>query len=408
MRSTILAILTILTGVVPVLLAIVGCGGAQAEKPVDTSVVPAEDYQVRRADFVQNFLMTGELKSVRSDNILVPPSSSWNIQLRWMEVDGARVETGQRVVELDNTALLNEAEEKYLLVLDKHDELAQRKAELAGEGEDKVFTLEQKQVELDKAEIEAAVPEAILERREHQERQLQLQRARNERDKAQRDLEALRESTVSQLAVLELSLEKAERELQAAERAMETLVLRAPRDGLFVVAENFGEGRKFQVGDSAWTGLTVARIPDLSEMLVEAMLIDVDDGRVKIGDHAECTMDAYPELPLKCEIVSMTPIAQEAGRRSLRRVFRVVVELERTDPERMRPGMSVRVDVEAFRVPEALLAPRGGLDLEAEPQVAFLRGGGRAEVTIGACNALDCVVHDGLSEGDRLTPTLER
>jgi HlyD family secretion protein len=405
MRS---AILTILVGAGALSLAVVGCGGAQAEKQVEASVVPSQDYRVRRADFVQNFLMTGELKSVRSDNILVPPSSSWNIQLRWMEVDGARVERGQKVVELDNTALLNEAEEKYLLVLDKHDELAQRKAELAGEEEDKTFALEQKRVEFEKAEIEAAVPEAILERREHQERQLALQRAQNERDKAQRDLDSFGESTVSQLAVLELSLEKAERELEAAERAMETLVLRAPRDGLFVVAENFGEGRKFQIGDSAWTGLSVANIPDLSEMQVEAMLNDVDDGRVKIGDRAECTMDAYPELPLNCEIVSMTPIAQEAGRRSLRRAFRVVVDLERTDPERMRPGMSVRVDVEAFHVPQVLLAPRGGLDLETEPQVAFLRGGGRAEVTIGACNAMDCVVHDGLSEGDRLMPAFER
>ncbi len=64
------------------ILAGAGCGGTQAEKPAEPETMPAEDYRVRRADFVQRFLLTGELKSVRSDNILVPPNPSWNIQIR--------------------------------------------------------------------------------------------------------------------------------------------------------------------------------------------------------------------------------------------------------------------------------------------------------------------------------------
>ena len=89
-------------------------------------------------------------------------------------------------------------------------------------------------------------------------------------------------------------------------------------------------------------------------------------------------------------------------RRSLRRSFRVIVDLDKTYSERMRPGMSVKVEVEAFRLPETLLAPRGGLDLEAEPPIALLQGGDNREVRIGPCNALDCVVEDGLSDGERL------
>jgi hypothetical protein len=64
--------------------------------------------------------------------------------------------------------------------------------------------------------------------------------------------------------------------------------------------------------------------------------------------------------------------------------------------------MSLKVEVDAFRLPDVLLAPRGGLSLETEPAVAFLRGGDNREVEIGACNALECIVESGLSEGDRL------
>jgi multidrug resistance efflux pump len=346
--------------------------------------------------------MTGELEAVRSDRILVPPNPSWQIQIRWMEEDGARVKGGQKVVELDNTALVGELDEKTLAVLQRRDELEQQRAELAGQEEDKRFQLEQKRVELDKAEIDAAIPESILERREYQERQLDYVRAQTEYDKALEDLDSFRESSEAQLAVLEIALVKAEREVGVAERAIETLALRAPRDGLLVIAENPREGRKFQVGDTAWVGLTVARLPDLSAMRVEAVLIDVDDGRIKVGDSASCVMDAYPELPIDCRVTGITPIAQEPERRSLRRSFRVRVELDETHADRMRPGMSVKVEVEAFRIPDVLLAPRGGLDLDSEPAVAFLRGGDDREVAIGACNERECIVEDGLSEGDGL------
>ena len=125
-------------------------------------------------------------------------------------------------------------------------------------------------------------------------------------------------------------------------------------------------------------------------------------GRIKIGDAATCTMDAYPELSIPCRVIEITPIAREPQFRSLRRNFRVMIELGENYPDRMRPGMSVKVEVEAFRLPDSLLAPRGALNLEVEPPVAFLRGGGDREVRLGACNALECIVEDGLSEDDRL------
>ena len=161
----------------------VACGGAQADRTPSPEPAPTEDLRVRQGDFVQRFLMTGALEAVRSDRIIVPPNPSWQIQIRWMEEDGARVETGQKVVELDNTALVGELDEKTLAVLELRDDLAQQRAELAGQEEDKIFQLEQKRIELEKAEIDATVPESILERRDYQERQLALRRAQNEYDK---------------------------------------------------------------------------------------------------------------------------------------------------------------------------------------------------------------------------------
>jgi hypothetical protein len=64
--------------------------------------------------------------------------------------------------------------------------------------------------------------------------------------------------------------------------------------------------------------------------------------------------------------------------------------------------MSVRVEVLAPAVRNALLAPRAGLDLGADPPRARLAGGLSPAVRLGPCTATECVIEQGLREGDRL------
>jgi multidrug efflux pump subunit AcrA (membrane-fusion protein) len=89
-------------------------------------------------------------------------------------------------------------------------------------------------------------------------------------------------------------------------------------------------------------------------------------------------------------------------RRSLRRAYEVKVELDGADAERMRPGMSVKVEVLPPPRENVLLAPRAGLDWSQGAPRALLAAGGEAEVKLGPCNAEVCVVESGVQEGDRL------
>ena len=80
-------------------------------------------------------------------------------------------------------------------------------------------------------------------------------------------------------------------------------------------------------------------------MKVVAQLSDVDDGRIAVGMRVRCTLDTYPDRVFEGEVVSISPIAKEENNRSLRRFFQVEVLLVESAPERMRPGMSVKVEV---------------------------------------------------------------
>jgi len=101
-------------------------------------------------------------------------------------------------------------------------------------------------------------------------------------------------------------------------------------------------------------------------------------------------------------VTTISAVAQETSRQSLRRAFKVTINLDSIDTQRMRPGLSARVVVKAQTVADALIAPRASLDLTSKQPHAILSNGKTVDIDLGACNAQECVVTRGLEEGQRL------
>jgi multidrug efflux pump subunit AcrA (membrane-fusion protein) len=135
---------------------------------------------------------------------------------------------------------------------------------------------------------------------------------------------------------------------------------------------------------------------------VEADLADVDDGRIGAGMPATIVLDAYPNMSFPGRVTSISAVAQESSRTSLRRAFRVIVALDRLDAVRMRPGLSSRVIVHAISQRNALMVSRAAIDFSNTKPRVHLAGGKVVDVVLGACNAQECVVKSGLNEGETL------
>lgn len=356
----------------------------------------------RRGALRPRLLLTGELAAARALELKVPRTRTGQVQVRWMERDGTPVRAGQRLVEFDNTAFTSELEEKRLAASQAADELARKEAEAESNNAENVFLVEKNRTEVAKARLRANLPTEIFSAREVQDRQLDLKRAETALAKAEADLDAHRQESAAELKLQRIELEKSRREIREAEKAIAVLSLQAPRDGIVMTAEHPWEGRKFQEGDSVWPGLTVAVLPDLSSLVVDAELSDVDDGRIAPGMEASCTLDAYPSERFGCRVVEIAPVARERSSGSLRRYFPVRVTLDRLD-RRMRPGMSVRVEVLGPEV-RGLIVPREALDLSASPPQALLADGGAVEVRLGPCTAAGCLVEGKLEDGTPLRP----
>jgi multidrug resistance efflux pump len=292
----------------------------------------------------RRLLLTGEIDAASGQSLVVPRVPQWNVTLRWIEADGTSVKAGQKLAELDDSAFTAELTQKKIAAAQARAELLHQINESAILRLDKRFDVEQARIELEKARLAAAVDSESYPLRVYQEKQLELRRRESALETA---LDAEREherSAALEQRVLEIALEKREREIQSAEEAIAALVLYAPRDGIVIRSMHPWFRRKVQSGDNVWVNFGLMRLPDLSTLEVRAQLSDVDDGRVQAGQRVMTYLDAYPELGFPGSVQSVSPLAREVWEQSLRRSFSVVVSFDQMDAARMLPGMSVRVE----------------------------------------------------------------
>lgn len=365
--------------------------------------------EVTRADFRDVLYLTGEVESAGGETILVPRIPNWQTSIRTLVRDGTRVEAGQVVAELDSTQFSSGLEQRRQSLVDAEQSIAQQIARNEAELTQKAFDLEQKRVAAEKAATRARIPKEIQPLRDWEENQLALRRAEAELDKAATDLEAQQRSGEAELANLRLTKADAEREIAIAAAAIDALTLQAGSSGIVVIGENENTGRRFQTGDTVWTGMKLATIPDLSALRVSAKVLDVDDGRVEPGMPAEIVVDAFPERRFRGRVATIGIVADALSRESLRRGFPLTIELEEADRDLLRPGYSVRAAIERRRVEDAVLVPRQAVDLSGSEPVVRRQNGDRIDgVAIGDCSAQHCVVLSGLEPGDRVALAEEK
>ena len=365
------------------------------------------DLRVHRGSLNRRVLLTGALEAVEGARITVPKTREHRLQIEWIAPDGSPVAAGDRVLEFDTSSFTADLDQQRTAVQRSIRSGLQLRAQGDARLRDAEAAVERARITLAKAELDASVPESVRSRYDHRNAQLAFGRARAEHAKAVAQLESAEQQVEADIRVHEEQHQRIVRALQEAEGAVVELRLTAPREGITVVERHPWEDRKFQVGDTVFTGWTIVGIPDLGSLRVRASLSDVDDGRLSVGMPARCTPDIEPDLHLEGQVREITPIAREQRWASERRGFDVLIDLEPAKADvQLVPGMSVRVEVE---VPgeEALLVPRAAVDLSASPARVLRSGGSWVDVRLGPCSTRDCVVLDGLEEGERVDAIVE-
>lgn len=169
----------------------------------------------------------------------------------------------------------------------------------------------------------------------------ELDRARTLYDSTREQLksvEAQIEVAGSQIASAQAAVKQREAVLRQAQVDLERTIIRAPVNGT-VILRNIDAGQTVAASLQAPVLFTIAQ--DLRDMQVEAAIDEADVGRLRVGQQASFTVDAFPRRSFSGEIrqVRKSPL-------NVQNVISYTVVISAANPDQsLLPGMTANVRV---------------------------------------------------------------
>ena len=361
---------------------------------------------VKRGAIKKILLLDGELRAVRSRTIY--GASSDEAKIVYMPPEGAVIKAGDLVVELDSTNILTRIKDTDEKIVAAESEIVRTKSQHESTLRDLEVDLSKLWLTYEQAKLSAKVPNEVVSRREFQDAQLTLEKAKTEYENHLKKIEEKKKEQGAELQVKIIEKEKLKVQLDRAKSDLNGMRIKAPTDGMVLYNDHWNERRKLQIGDVVWGGWPVVRLPDLTEMEVLAQVNEVDGPRLSIGARAEVKIDSYPDKVITGEIKDISQTAIKASWMAKAKIFRVTISLDQTLMEIMKPGMSAQVSVTISETQPNLLVPRSTVKFDGERALVTRIEGADARrevaVTILASDGLNYLVPDNgaLKEGDRI------
>lgn len=167
----------------------------------------------------------------------------------------------------------------------------------------------------------------------------------------------------------------------------------------------FGEERVME-GATVRDRQTIITIPDMTKMSVQVKIHESYIKKIKKGQAAHITVDAYPDQVLDGEVtkVGVLPDSQNRWLNPDMKVYLTTITINGTH-DWLKPGMSAKCEILVARLDDVVHVPIQSVTTWNGQQVCYVLNGGKPErrlVEIGENNDEFVEIRNGLREGERV------
>jgi HlyD family secretion protein len=198
--------------------------------------------------------------------------------------------------------------------------------------------------------------------------------------------------------IAEAALKQAEANLRAADATLAYTRVKAPAAGTLI-------SRSVERGNVAQPGKTLMVLSPAGETQLVVQIDEKSFGLLALGQKARASADAYPSRTFTAELAYINP-GVDATRGSVEVKLRVP-----SPPDYLLQDMTVSVDIEVARRPNALILPAEAIHDAAgvNPWALTVDSGlaKRQNVKIGARRDGRVEILDGLQDGDLVVPSTD-
>jgi multidrug efflux pump subunit AcrA (membrane-fusion protein) len=353
--------------------------------------------------FRRSVTETGELKAENAVTVTVP-----NIDYKFgsrlkiidLEEHGKVVQKGDPVIRLDPASVHKFIIERRESLENEIAALNKLEAQLKNNLQDLKAQLrnEQSAFDIKKLQTEGSAFESEGIRKV---RELEFRQAEIRLNRLKRQLEIRPGLDSLDYRIQRIKIIQKEDELEAAEATLGKMIVISPLNGVFVLAPSRMTGQIIKVGDEVYLGDPVAKIPDLTKMMVDGIIPENDISRIKAGQDVIVRLDALPSVPFHGKISNVGRVCIELDER---KGFLTEVVISETDL-RLKPGMTVSCEYITYESEKELYVPNNFILEEDGHFYVFLRKRAKTrktEVTPGPSNNMFTVVSGDLKPGQAI------
>jgi multidrug efflux pump subunit AcrA (membrane-fusion protein) len=329
----------------------------------------------------------------------------YSLTLKDIVQEGTAVKKGDWVATLD-AATINQQ------IQSNNEDLVKRQAELNDAKIDTAIQLTQLREELQEFKYDLEYKELELEQSKYEspayqrKKQMEYNKTIRQMEKKHRDYELKKlELKVRTQRIQDRYDHFATRD-SLLKRALAACRVMAPKDGMVMYAKLWG-GRKISVGDDiSIFNPVIATLPDMSVLVSETYVKEIDITKIHIGDPVEITIDALPGKIYTGNISKIANIGQELPGFDTK-VFKVLIDLNENNP-RIKPAMTTDNRILLNNMKEVVKIPREAIYADSGKTFVYFRRNGetwKKEVETGPENEEEVVIVSGLLENDKIIVT---
>ena len=346
--------------------------------------------RVVRGALKLNVYATGELRAGRTVTMVTPPVGGM-LRIVRMISTGIPVKAGEVVMEFDPSDQLYALEQARTELAEAQQEIVKMKADREVQLATDAVELLTARFDVRRAELDAMANEFISPI-DAQKNVLSFEEAKRRLAQLEEDVKSRSATSTASLQVVQEKHNKAQLAMQRAQQVIDSLVLKAPIDGVVAAKENrdasggmffFGMVLpEYREGDSVWPGRPVVDVIESGKMELRAKIDESDRTNLVEGQVAEVSVDSLPGRTFKAKVGALSGLASRGNffepTSSVSRLFDVIFQFETLDPQ-LRAGASARVFIEGKEVPNVLHVPRQAVFDKNGKNHVFVKIGERFE-----------------------------
>jgi len=331
----------------------------QAQSAVSLPMAPA-----RQGDFLVIIRCRGDVKAGRSAQIYTPMVP--NLRIAWLTPPGEKVQAGDTVVKFDSSSVAAATAAEGSTIEAAQATLDQALAQAKITAEQDTATSRTLNSTVERARLEAS-KQSIVSRIQGEESKIDLGLA-EQKLKVQEATVALHlASDKSKIASVTRLREQAARRCGPHEIAhlSDGDQSSAPgHSGVFLrtlLLAGLDECQAVtKVGDNVFAGTSLAEMPDLDTLLMDAKVEEIDRGRIAVNNEVRVKVDSLPEVTMPAKIGQISLLAESTDDFRGTRSFRAYAPIRIPIPAFV-PGMNGGMDIIINRIPNAISIPAKAL-----------------------------------------------